>query len=84
MGLWSSFGELWGWLSEEKPAAADVFPPPEVMGRNGGTDNDGAVLNYWASGFEIGEKEDIANDIFGDVPETEEDTDDNGEYDEEL
>jgi hypothetical protein len=44
MGLWSAFGELWGWLSDEKPDGADVFPPIENTALNGGCDEEGAAI----------------------------------------
>jgi hypothetical protein len=60
MSLWSAFGELWGWLSDEKPDQYDVLPPntdttpgervdryKDKLSRNGGTDQEGAFSNYW-------------------------------------
>lgn len=79
--LWEAFGEMWGWMAEEKPIAGDVFPPQDTMARNGGADQEGAILNYWGSGFEVYEEE-YVDDAFNDLMENEED--DDGEYDEEY
>jgi hypothetical protein len=79
MSLWSAFGELWGWMSDDKPDAGDIFPQPDVMARNGGTGAEGAFENFWSGGYEIYETDEGELDEDFDLDDNDDGDDDDWE-----